>query len=45
LEGDLETLEKTCSDMALAYFKALLRKREADVLISKLCVIFLGSLS
>ena len=32
LEGDLEKLEKTCSDQALGYFKAMLKKREADVM-------------
>eukprot|EP00331_Platyophrya_macrostoma_P034874 CAMPEP_0176443002 /NCGR_PEP_ID=MMETSP0127-20121128/22154_1 /TAXON_ID=938130 /ORGANISM="Platyophrya macrostoma, Strain WH" /LENGTH=438 /DNA_ID=CAMNT_0017828129 /DNA_START=53 /DNA_END=1369 /DNA_ORIENTATION=+ len=30
LEGDLEKIEKQCGDMALGYFKVLLKKREAD---------------
>ncbi len=31
LAGNLEMIEKCCSDMALGYFKTLLKKREVDV--------------
>ena len=31
---DLELIEKICGEMALAYFKAMIRKREIDVRLS-----------
>ena len=31
LQGDLKQLEKCCGEMALGYFKVLLKKREAEV--------------
>ena len=32
LKGDLSYLEKTCEEVGLAYFKAMLKKREIDVI-------------
>lgn len=31
LRGELSNLEKVCGEVALAYFKVLLKKREAEV--------------
>ena len=33
LKGDLTTLESLCSDTALGYFRVLLKKQEAEVII------------